>query len=80
MGEVGESMLQPRTIAGFPGAQTDERRGMLPRAQRVVNGEEGVRVPAPGSRDKEPALAKGIVPGDAGLLGVGNTPAVEPAG
>ena len=80
MCEVGESVLQSTLDPGFSDVQSDKRDGMLPRAQRIVDGDEGIGSPSPGSRDEEPAVAMGVVPGDAGLLGVDNMLTVEQTG
>ena len=70
MCEIRQPMLEPRSVAGFPLSQGDECRGMLPRADREVNG-EGARVSIAGSRDGEAALAKAYLHEMPGFSGSG---------
>lgn len=78
MCKVREPMLQGP--ARLPPGNRDKRCGMFPRADRIVNGDQGIQLLASESGDREPAVAEFICPDNARFLGVGNTLAIEMAG
>ncbi len=80
MGEERQPMFQTTRFARLPSRHGDERCGMQPGAQRVIDRDESVRVAILGSRDGEFAVVKGIGPGDPGLFRVGDPLTVQLAG